>query len=144
MKHIWSVLCQSSIIDQDSKNLSLLNVLESIRFSYAAQGDMVIVPLEATVVTYWVRDDLNTAERGKIRVNIVTPDKRTNKGDPIELDLQEFQRIRFIYRIRGMQFTINGIYDFIVQSLNEKTGKWKTITVIPLELIRVNSPEDLH
>lgn len=142
MKHIWTVLCQNSIVDQETQNLSLINVLESIRF--VMQADVVTaIPFQGTIVTFWVRNEIDKAERGKVRVNIISPDGKVFKGDGIEIDLTNFVRLRFIYQIRGMHYTENGIYNFVIQSLNEKTEKWKTVTSIPLELIRVLSVEDL-
>jgi hypothetical protein len=64
INHVWSVLCETSLLDQDSKLISLINCLEQITISEESAPDKAL-PLVVNLVSAWVRSDLNTPSRGR-------------------------------------------------------------------------------
>ena len=58
MKHIWSILCRNAIVDKDTNNVSLLNVIERIIFEpkqKLAENKKLPIPVveELTLVSLW-------------------------------------------------------------------------------------------
>ena len=61
IKHIWSILCKESIINQDDNNLSLIDVLEQLQVVAVPQGEVketepsINVPINYELVTFLTR-----------------------------------------------------------------------------------------
>jgi hypothetical protein len=48
--HVWSVLCESSILDQDSKLISMINVLEELIIPDEPAPDKVLQAVASLVI----------------------------------------------------------------------------------------------
>ena len=61
LKHIWTVLCRRSVIDQETNNLSIHDVFEQIEVDVKVnpdkQGDVkeFNVPIEYEVINFWMK-----------------------------------------------------------------------------------------
>ena len=57
IEHVWSVLCEKSVIDSETNNLSLTNILEEIQISLKEKGIIdsseKTVPINFELVTMW-------------------------------------------------------------------------------------------
>ena len=71
MKVIWAVLCQSAVIDKDTNNVSLLNVIEEVKVPAKPPAELtatdlnLISPATFELVTLWTRSDPGAEERGR-------------------------------------------------------------------------------
>lgn len=154
-EHVWSVLCDRSVIDKSSNQVSLLNVVESLnlfvdkeeldrlRGSGAEGGERPLVSHRMHFVTWWVRSDLDTPETVLIRLVLISP--AGDLGTPTEatIDLSHSSSYRLQIAIDGLAFRGEGRYWFAIE---EQGGpdEWREVARIPLGVaVREASDENL-
>ena len=72
IRHVWSVLCEKSIIDRDTNNISL-DVLERVAMTLqGSREDRVLVPTPIRLVSLWQHDG-ESSEPGRARVRVLGP-----------------------------------------------------------------------
>lgn len=138
MKHIWTVLCQGSVVDQHTNNLSINNCIEALKISLEKkleQEAMVSIPVEYQMVSYWKRED---GEMGDVQVDL-----RVDVVDPRKIVLaslsssffvkSEFKRMRNRWVIQGLQVSIPGDYTLAVYK-KTPSGEYGLISELPLEV----------
>ncbi len=132
IQHVFSVLCMRTVIDRESNNLSLFEVIE--RVTAPAGSDEGMLNLTLDFVTVWSRSDLNVACSGRARIRIQAPNG-TALGDHViyEVDLQEFSRTRNVVRLGSVPFRGAG-YHFFVFEREGAEDQWQEVARIPLEL----------
>jgi len=141
MEHLWSVICRFSMVNQESRNISLIEVLEQVAFDGDAGVTRLNFPFE--LVSMWWRTDLDCGERARMRVLVQAPDGNVlNQDNPMEfeVDLEQYPKLRVNARFSGLPFGGTGIYRFILQAQTD--DQWKEITVIPLEVTRRQTSSD--
>lgn len=134
IEHVWSVLCSNSIIDTNTGNFSLVNILEQLTLSPN-------VPLPAAIgvffelVTLWSRGDLEQPTKGNTRIILYTPE---GEGKPVgesSIDLTHYRRLRHRAFIQGFEITSAGKYIFSVEfAENNAPNIYKVVATIPLEV----------
>lgn len=150
MRHIWSLLCESTAVDGETNSLSISNVRESIEIKTgpipeAASGNVTALPLphQLQVVSVWARTDLDTPETGSIRITL------QGSGEPqtlaeADLDLTEHRRSRMILSLVGVPIDIGTVGRreilFRIEQADAE-GEWSTETTVPLEITVSRSAE---
>ena len=136
MKHIWSVLCHKYIIDNDSNNLSLIDIPNRIGF----QGELpdkrpLELPLPSALffVSAWRRGSESDRMKHEARVNIISPDGQHVGHSLIPIDLEQSPGQYILARMDRIVYTVNGVYAF--QVCIKENDKWKPVASIPLEII---------
>lgn len=145
IKHIWSVLCKESVINQEDNNLSLRDVLEALQVGLKPNpenppkknGEIeAIVPISYEVTSLIMRTD--TAEETKIEaeINVFDP-----KGFEINKHTHNFvmskgiRRMRVRMRNMGLRIRGSGDYIFKVNIKEEGQKFFKTVAELPLEVV---------
>ncbi len=147
-EHVWSVLCQSGVIDRDSNRVSLLEVPEKVAIAgekalaeveTAASKGKVLVPMQLDIVSYWLRSDLSKPESGAVgRLTIVAPDGKRLASQEFPIGLKEKTGFRQRIKLQTLPYRGLGHYWFVIY---KKTGsRWHRMTRLPLELVCI---EDL-
>jgi hypothetical protein len=139
MRHVWSVLSTTSLIDQTSNNVSLLEVLEQVTLFVDIDpplDERIVFPLQASLTTMWWRSEMNTPESFRMRVNIVGPSGPVPETFEQQVDLIDFRRSRNTYSYRGIPYLGFGIYEFSIEVLDEGKGIWQQMASVPLEIIK--------
>lgn len=135
MEHVWTVVCQSAVIDSLSNRISLNNVLEDMRISKApdipnelipAKGTKFTIPYSFEVVTLWRR----IGGGGKA----VAFDSQIEIFDPSGQSLFEFVhqvkfkegklRVRDIVTFKAFQVTEPGEYSFKLSARDSSLKKF--------------------
>ena len=134
IKHAWSVICEKTIIDKDTNNLTL-DVIEQITIGIPTIPDNatgIICPIPFEVVTLWYRDNLDQPESSRARVNIVAPNGQASGHSQIEVNLTTHQRLRTRSRIGGLPIPSgqSGRFQFVVQLF--ENGNWQEVACLPL------------
>lgn len=141
MKHRFALLCERTSVDRETNNLSAFNIIEELTVEYtgsapsAANKQMIAQPFTLTILTE--RSDLTKGESGTMRVSFVD-----NLGDDlmspidVQVDLQNHLRTRSNIKSNAFQVTGDGVYKFIIEFQNRKTGNWKKVATTPL-LVKV-------
>lgn len=150
IKHAWSVLCNKTIIDRDSNNISL-DVIERIILkdrstpNSAPPADAqskkdlpenvpgIIVPISLTLVSLWYRENISEPGRGQGRLKILSPSGKEIAKAEIDIDLIKHSRSRSLCQFDGLPIPKNesGIFYFIVEIFEDSA--FKEVAKIPLE-----------
>lgn len=142
IKHIWSVLCRKSIINQDDNNLSIVDVLEALQVSLKPtkaqnkeQKLEAIIPINYEVVSFYTRD--NKEKEVKFEQELVLIN---HKRDETNKDVKEIiiptgiKRMRTRVKISGIKVEGSGDYIFQVRIREEGQKLFKIVSEIPLQV----------
>jgi len=137
IRHVWSVLCGKSVIDRDTNNVSILEVMERIEFTYTGLGPFPQgAPISFELITLWARRDPNVPVEGEMRVRLLAPDGRELSVMPASrLDLITHQRLRQRLRLEGILLAGSGWYDWEVAYRTMNQGEWTVAALVPLEIV---------
>lgn len=132
--HVWSILCDKVVIDQETNNLSL-DVIDQINIPAAEfpEGGRRLVPIRLSVVSFWYRRQLDHPARVNTRIRYVDPDQKEIGTIKLDVDLTNAHRARSIARMGGVPITRAGFYRFIVE-VESETKEWKEVASVPLEV----------
>jgi hypothetical protein len=142
IKHIWSVLCQRSVVDQQSNNISLIDVFEQLQVDIPPKGisktvslkDMNI-PIQYELVNLWSKTKEGIEEKENIRIVLYDPNgneiKRIDKEFIIPKDKK---RMREINKIQGITLRGSGVYNFVVSIKQQDNKTYKQAAKLPLEV----------
>ncbi|MBU0578764.1 hypothetical protein KKE34_05110 [Patescibacteria group bacterium] len=139
INHIWTVLCRESVIDNQTNNVSLLNVLEQLEINIAAGVNFskdkdLVVPISFELVSLWSRDDTKKKAIDEINISIIGHDGQKIKTLSKKIEIPKGKkRLRSRFRISGFPVKKSGIYYFVLKINNFK----KEIAKIPLE-VKIN------
>src|SRR3989344_8530142 len=79
LKHVWSILCRKSIIDIDTNNITLSDVLERIIINVNQEENFkdktlnYSLPIEFEVVSLWFNDLGNKDLKVETKIEIFSP-----------------------------------------------------------------------
>ncbi len=140
MKVIWAVLCEKSLTDSETNNVSLINVIEEV--TVPAQPPIKlsdlglpegIVPTVLELVVLWVRSNLDEPEHGQGRVQIAIPNSYDASTQQFEVDLTHFLRLRSRIKLTGIPAGGEGIYLFKIAG-KTASSDWTEMFELPLRL----------
>lgn len=142
MKHIWSILCQNSIIDSETNTISLYNSLEEIKInidkSKMPADEQIKLPIEYDVVSFWIDedDDINKERKFYTEVELLDPNKKIISSTSTEYIMKKgIKRVRGRIKNKGLKITIEGRYWFKVKMKEKKSDKFKEVAEVPLDII---------
>lgn len=133
IEHIWSLICSAAVIDQDTNNVSVFNILEQVTVPSASIVDNTI-QINIELITLWVRKDLTSPTKGYSQVSILAPNSDVIVSFESDVDLTEFERLRNRGLIQGLSYKGEGIYNFQVHYKNNKKEQWKLVATLPLKI----------
>ena len=139
MKAIWAILCKNVIVDQQSNNVSLIEVIDEFTIPVPPPVNLPEIDgepgilLDVSLVVLWARSHRDTPEKAQSRTSIVTPDGTEARSLENEVDLTEAIRARAIGRIVGFPHPLNhgGEYLFRIE-LKVPGSDWKEELELPL------------
>jgi hypothetical protein len=139
--HVWTVVCSRAVIDRDSNNVSLQNVIEQLRIQADPLPDGVL-PIPLQLATLWARADLEVPARGYVRVTFLSPSSEALIGPfESEIDLIDYRRHRTRADFKGLPLRESGRYVFRVELRIEDQDQWHQVAAIPLE-VNFEPPEE--
>ena len=137
IRHAWTVICEKSIIDIDTNNISL-DVLEQLNMPnllLPPEAEGIILPTQLEAVSLWYRSpsDLGEKVNGRLRVE-VTGHPETQPPAHIEIDLTESCRLRTRVRSNTLSIPKNfsGNFYFVTEIQNQ--DDWIEVSRIPVEI----------
>ncbi|MBI4067534.1 hypothetical protein HY407_04060 [Candidatus Gottesmanbacteria bacterium] len=140
IKHIWSILCRRSIVDNETNNISINDVFEQlsvdlkVKKSDADKVKLINIPIEFEVVCMWVKND-KTPFKGNLNVEILNPKGTVVKNFEQPLEMPEtMKRLRSRLKIMGMVVEEPGDYIFRVNVKEEGQKLYKAVAELPLEI----------
>lgn len=131
--HVWTVLCTHAVVDRDSNNVSIQNVLEQITVD-AEPAEGLALPLPHETVTLWIRTDPEVPAAGRMRLRLVGPSGREFASHEQEIDLTDHEGFRSRNRFRVMPLMEEGQHWFRVDLRTEGEQAWQEVAAVPLRL----------
>lgn len=132
-RHVWSVLCSRSVIDRDSNNLSLHNVIERLTIRGELEpGTVTRCPME--LVSLWSLDESADITQSKARLTLLTPSGTSLGSEEYSMDLSVAPRLRHRTRLDGIPVEESGEYRFVVE-LQVKDLTWEQVARVPLSIV---------
>jgi hypothetical protein len=150
-RHVWTVLCYKACIDQESKQVSLLDVTENVQLGVdhadferhikaGTEGVQIAVGSPLTLFSWWVRSELDQPEEARARLSAATPDgKLIPSHTEVRIDLSTARGSRVKISVGAIPWGGEGRYWWIVEGQEE--GKdWSEVARIPLMVSLVPAP----
>ena len=138
-EHIWSVLCYKAVVDRDTNQVSLLDVIEdaTIAIPSPPKGvDLFAMPFPICVASTWMRSNLSKPETFSVRVVVVPPQGSEIPSSAVLVadDLETKMRLRTFMKVRAIPLRGGGIYRFAVEQRVRDEDPWRREASIPLRL----------
>lgn len=141
----WAVLCSQSLVDNQSNNISLFNLIERVQFQgqmkdssklfNVEEGEMIPVYME---LTSRLRKLVRPSEVIALTyaVDFIDPHgkKLSTFTNEVSLD-KSIQNLRVRTGITGLKVTQSGLYNFVVKLKEKKDGTFTEFAKVPLEVI---------
>jgi hypothetical protein len=129
--HIWTVVCSASVVDRNTNNISLFNVIEQIRIPAHYQPDSAVaIPLD--VSTLWSRHEIDTPSQERARLSLLSPSNEELRQQDFEIDLRESARHRSRIHFNVLPVGGHGKHVFRVELWNEQEAEWECVADIPV------------
>jgi len=138
IKHIWSVLCGSSSIDNESNKVSLFNILENLTI-YGDPEQVTGIPINVEILTLWERLYEEPCE-GFMRIILINPHEIASQPFEFNIDLKEAHFHRTRMAITGLPLSGPGRYVYQV-AYKEGETNWQIAAELPI-LIRFENSEN--
>jgi hypothetical protein len=132
--HIWSILCSNSIIDIETNNVSILNVIDQITVNAEPSPDGFL-PMPFEVVTLWVRSEKDSPAQGMERLLLVSPSSETTVAAEAVIDLTKADRHRHRVKFSGIPAKEQGRHYFKVEVKESTDTEWRQVAAIPLMIM---------
>jgi hypothetical protein len=135
INHIWTVLCSRVITDQQSNNVSLIDVIEQITVAFPEEQNAPgSIPVNLSLITLWERTDQPVRKMGRIRVQFPSGDF-VDQEITYEVDLTTFQRTRTIIGMNGFPVRGAGRHTIHVDLRSDDGTGWDEVACIPLIIV---------
>ena len=133
IRHVWSVLCSRSVIDKDTNNVSIHDVIEQIGIQGEPKPDgFLAMPFE--IISLWTRDASNAPIEGSERISVITPSGNESIAAEVQLDLTKVERHRHRVKFGGLPIVEEGNYYFLVE-LKYGDTEWNEVAKLPLKVL---------
>ena len=137
VKHVWSVLCQNSTIDQDDNSLSIHNVLDTINIKPEAekQTTKFVIPLNFEVVSLLSNTEVKGETKIEIKIVILNPemDKLGDFVAPIVIPAGK-KRMRSRVKMSGLPIKGGGDYIVLVSLKTKEDKNFQDVASLPFEV----------
>ncbi len=133
LEHIWSVLCSRSIIDSETNNVSIQDVVEQITIN-AEPAENGFLPFPFELITLWGRKESDNPSKGIERITFVTPSGKSEVVSEAEIDLSNTERHRHRVKFPGLPVSEAGKYYFKV-AVKNGNSEWQQVSAVPIKVI---------
>lgn len=139
IKHVWTVICSNAVVDMDTNNVSLHNVIEQLNIPESPKPKGFL-PIHLELVTLWFKDDTDAAVKAESRVSFVSSSGETRVVATPPIDLSEKSRARNRLIFDALPLDATGVYHFTIEM--RSNGDWIEVASIPLTVIFSPSETD--
>lgn len=137
MKHVWSILCEKSSIDNETNILSIFSCVEEISLTLDKQkmpaDGKVVIPANFQLVSFWSRKEAKEEEDLKIKIELIGP-----SGELLNQFNNNFKlkagALRFRNRINISGLPIVGEGRYYLKIWQEAEEESKLVSELPLDV----------
>lgn len=148
VQHIWSVLCRQSILNADTNNISLIDVVDQANFRLPQEviqkvdtGDTkgFIFPVELEVVSLFKKSNKSQEVSFDYRLRFLTPEgEQTGKVEAGRVTIER-QLKNMRVRAKMVEFAVDkraksGEYTVVVEIKDTSNDIYFEVARIPLEI----------
>ena len=137
----WLMLCTRSIVDQNTNNVSLIEVIEQLVVR-AAESEEVTIPISLDLVFLSERLDANQPEKAQGKITFRGPQPGFESA-PItfEVNLEQSNRSTNFVRIPAISVHGSGTYMFEASYFDETADEWGVVASYPFDVV-CNPPDE--
>lgn len=147
-EHVWTVLCRKPVFDQgQNPQISLIDVIGRLNLGSqqpleeAEKSDRpVYSQAEFSMVSLWLRSDIEEPETATLRYEVECPDGETLKLSESSIDLERKPTHRVILNMPVFPIRGVGFYYWITRVRQPRGKTWREVARVPVEL-RVDTEE---
>jgi hypothetical protein len=135
IRHVWSVLCRRSIVDSESNNISLSDVLEQIEIKPAVKQKKYVVPLEFEITSLWMKTGDKKQISAEVFIKFTDPSDNLIKVFNNKFTLTpDLVRMRTRMKVMGIELSEIGIYNFNIFLKTEGSKREDLVASLPLDV----------
>lgn len=149
IKHIWSLLCQSSATDTTSNFISLFNAIDQLTVDVSLPKDpaelkkfeedskkMLSIQTQFEIVTLWQKLVEGKNMDGDVEMEFLDPHGVSLMKKTYSLHIPEDKkRMRYRIGITGINVTVSGEYTFRIRLREPEQTGFVEVVDIPLDII---------
>ena len=149
IKHIWSVLCKESVINQDNNLIYIQGTLEELKVSLkpikVGSGKLpekLNVPINYEIVSLWFKENRNEVGKAQIEYSLISPEGKELVKNIQDMEIPvNIRRFRSRLKISGLPVTKEGDYSFRVKIKEAGSQAFRLVSELPLEVkIKIEPP----
>ncbi|MCF7795284.1 hypothetical protein K9M50_02920 [Patescibacteria group bacterium] len=137
MKHVWTILCEKSIIDSQTNLLSLLNCVEEINLamkeSKFQENNNRLIPVNLELISLWSIDDYTKENINEIKIELKNPQNIIIGNENLLLKAKKGKK-RLRNKININEIPVNKEGRYIFKILQKRNNKYITVSEIPLDI----------
>lgn len=151
MHHIFSVLCDSPVLDKRSGKLSVHGVVERVslpdpkhEMRTLKMEDGAVAAIQLWLVSWVERSEGDTPETGELRFYYLSPGskKKLYYGESTPVDLATNKRVRSLMFMGHIPLLGAGTYYVGVDARQEDSKRWRNVARLPIELQFLDSQDE--
>ncbi len=139
MKNVWSILCNHSLKDEESKKISIINIVDSIGViinnDQIGQKTFVNFPLE--LISCWSSfgNDFNNFT---VKIELLNPQKQVLINTKLDVKKENYKNVNKVKNITTnlsiKSFPVDGagIYIFNISQKSDNDKSFKLVSQIPV------------
>ena len=135
--HWWSTYSSLATIDQETNNVSAIDMIETIRVPPPPETeDPRVILMRGAVVTLWGRDNPDTPEHLRGRIRWMDPDEQEVVSQVYEIDLRQHERARIRLNLDSIPIRDPGKYHWEISYANmDNPNLWHDGTRLPVQVV---------
>jgi len=139
MKHIWSILCQNSSVDDATKLLSIFNCVEELGLtidkSKSPKDGNLVLPISFQLISFWLVEDKNKKNVLDIKIEMSDPNGELLGTFNNNFNIPDAAlRFRSITNINGIKITKEGRYFLKVSRKGVGEKKFIVVSELPIDI----------
>lgn len=131
--HLWSILSRYKIIDKETGNFSLFEVIDHMHVEASKRSSKsAVVPEPFTWLTNLRRKNVLEPATGQLKDLVLSPSGETLYENEYKLDLSRYVAMCYERSFVDFEVTESGDYHFIVKVRPEGNKNWSVICDLPV------------
>lgn len=134
MKNLWSVVCYKGVIDKETNQISLIDVMDTITLApehkerlenELVKHEIVLLPVKMQLVGLWERTNRDQPEVGEVRGRLIAPNGKVVAEHLMPINLVDHVAWRFIIKFPAFPYTGLGVYPLVIHWRSKGGKRWK-------------------
>lgn len=142
-RHWWSTFSGIATIDQETNNVSVINLIEELRVPPPPETDNPLsILMRSVVVSLWGRTAPDTPERSLGRARWMDATGQELVSLSYEIDLRNHTRSRIRVNLNEIPIHEPGTYQWQISCAHMDTpDEWEVVACLPVQVILDNQAE---